>query len=463
MAIVSVTLNPYNFTATIQSVSGPAVTINGQPVQVVSTITNQVTVNNSSTRVGIVDSGIMTILSASTSTIDEFVGNGIKTVFTLTEEVLSSDFVEVVVGGVVQNPGLTDSYYIQTFGTGTSTATSMVHFTEAPPAGIDILTKFYSIKVAQDLIGPQGPQGPQGEQGPPGETGPKGDTGPMGPGASNLTWYTLPYMRDSNGPGEIAIGKLAGWTSGNSSISIGEEAGRTNQAAATVAVGQFSGWQNQALSAVAVGSEAARINQGSWGIAVGRYAGYSAQGQDAVAIGHRAGTETQGIYSVGLGPYAAERRQGDYAVAIGNVAGQIDQGDNSVAVGVRAGQTSQGAESVAIGHWASTSTQGDYSVSIGRYAGESLQGTRTVAIGNRAGEYNQGNFSVAIGGLAGGTNLPANTIVLNAQGSLPSGSIALNPTTSGFFVKPVRRVGSVPAGFLPTYYNPTTGEFIVVG
>jgi hypothetical protein len=36
--------------------------------------------------------------------------------------------------------------------------------------------------------------------------------------------------------------------------------------------------------------------------------------------------------------------------------------------------------------------------------------------------------------------------------------------TGAFYVKPVRRVtgGVAPSGFSPAYYNPTTGEFIVV-
>jgi hypothetical protein len=87
-----------------------------------------------------------------------------------------------------------------------------------------------------------------------------------------------------------------------------------------------------------------------------------------------------------------------------------------------------------------------------------------VAVGNRAGEYNQGNYSVAIGGAAGQTNQHANTIVLNAQGNVSIGSIALDTnSTNAFFVKPVRWSATVPVGFKPMYYNSSTGEIIVVG
>jgi fructose-1-phosphate kinase PfkB-like protein len=74
---------------------------------------------------------------------------------------------------------------------------------------------------------------------------------------------------------------------------------------------------------------------------------------------------------------------------------------------------------------------------------------------------------VAIGFSAGRTSQGNNSIILNATGA------NLNQTTANTFtVKPVRAVtsvtfaaptsGSIPAGFSPMYYNPTTGEIIVV-
>jgi hypothetical protein len=74
---------------------------------------------------------------------------------------------------------------------------------------------------------------------------------------------------------------------------------------------------------------------------------------------------------------------------------------------------------------------------------------------------------VAIGVSAGRTSQANNSIIINATGA------NLNQTTANTFtVKPVRAVtsvtfaaptaGSIPVGFSPVYYNPTTGELIVI-
>jgi hypothetical protein len=97
-------------------------------------------------------------------------------------------------------------------------------------------------------------------------------------------------------------------------------------------------------------------------------------------------------------------------------------------------------------------------VAVGFGSGYNTQGVNTVAIGQRAGEGGQGDYAVAIGYFAGQTNQANNSIILNATSS------ALDQTTANTFtVKPVRAVsGAVPVGFSPMYYNPTTGEIIVV-
>lgn len=154
-------------------------------------------------------------------------------------------------------------------------------------------------------------------------------------------------------------------------------------------------------------------------------------------------------------------------VAIGYGAGATSQGGTTVAVGAFAGQTTQGESAVAIGFNAGQTTQGIKSVAIGMTSGYSLQGNGAVAIGDSAGYTNQGVQAIAIGRFAGLTNQANNSIILNATGA------NLNATTANTFtVKPVRAVtsvtfvaptsGSVPAGFSPMYYNPTTGEIIVI-
>ena len=158
-----------------------------------------------------------------------------------------------------------------------------------------------------------------------------------------------------------------------------------------------------------------------------------------------------GPSKIALGTNAGITSQGSVAVAIGSNAGNTSQGDNTVAIGTNAGRTSQGTSATAVGSGAGSTTQGIYSV----------------AIGGAAGETGQGQYSVAVGTLAGRTSQANNSIILNATGA------NLNQTTANTFtVKPVRAVasvtfaaptaGSIPAGFSPMYYNPTTGEIIVI-
>ena len=189
------------------------------------------------------------------------------------------------------------------------------------------------------------------------------------------------------------------------------------------------------------------------------YVGNSSGSLTLIASG--SGTETwatlgdknnaSGPSKIALGTNAGITSQGSVAVAIGSNAGNTSQGDNTVAIGTNAGRTSQGTSATAVGSGAGSTTQGIYSV----------------AIGGAAGETGQGQYSVAVGTLAGRTSQANNSIIINATGA------NLNQTTANTFtVKPVRAVtsvtfaaptaGSIPAGFSPVYYNPTTGELIVI-
>jgi hypothetical protein len=158
-----------------------------------------------------------------------------------------------------------------------------------------------------------------------------------------------------------------------------------------------------------------------------------------------------GPSKIALGTNAGITSQGSVAVAIGSNAGNTSQGDNTVAIGTNAGRTSQGTSATAVGSG----------------AGSTTQGLLAVAIGGAAGETGQGEYSVAVGSLAGRTSQANNSIIINATNA------NLNQTTANTFtVKPVRAVtsvtfaaptaGSIPAGFSPMYYNPTTGEIIVI-
>jgi hypothetical protein len=91
-------------------------------------------------------------------------------------------------------------------------------------------------------------------------------------------------------------------------------------------------------------------------------------------------------------------------------------------------------------------------VTLGGNAGCSNQGTGSVAIGYNAGNSSQGTNAIAIGPKAGVTNQPANSIVLNAS------STALNPTSSGMFVNPVRGVTDNSYTGSNIMYNTVTNE-----
>ena len=266
----------------------------------------------------------------------------------------------------------------------------------------------------------------------------------------------------------IAIGISAGRynAQGNSAVAIGHNAGNNNQGNYAVALGTHSATNDQSDGAVSIGDSAGRYSQAYAGVGVGRFAGhsnqhssatalgnssgYSWQKQQAVAIGHQGGCYNQNEYSVAIGAYSGWSNQGFKATALGVEAAKNTQGQYTVAVGNSAGRDNQGEGSIAIGNAAGLDYQGTDCIAIGRNAGRlNDQGSQAVAIGFEAGYDNQGAYSVAIGNNAGKNTQAANSIVLNAQSG-----IALDATSTGFFVKPIRDV--VSANKL--LYNNTTGE-----
>jgi hypothetical protein len=137
----------------------------------------------------------------------------------------------------------------------------------------------------------------------------------------------------------------------------------------------------------------------------------------------------------------------DSKVAIGDQAGLTNQGGSTVGVGGGAGATNQGGGSVAVGYVAGYNNQGNASVAIGSNAAQSGQGTQAVALGFAAGQNGQGAYSVAVGSYAGNVQA-ANSIALNATGT------SLNPSTTGFYVAPIRNASSASS----LYYNTATKE-----
>jgi hypothetical protein len=70
-----------------------------------------------------------------------------------------------------------------------------------------------------------------------------------------------------------------------------------------------------------------------------------------------------------------------------------------------------------------------------------------------------GANAVAIGSGAGSCSLPVNTIVINGSGGVFNICSEVSCRT---YVRPIRSSATVPGGFYPMYYSPTTGEIIVV-
>ena len=203
----------------------------------------------------------------------------------------------------------------------------------------------------------------------------------------------------------------------------------------------------------------------------------SVNGTDLVtntSLGVDAGGIMQGYSAIAIGTLAGNLNQGLKAIAIGDNCGRYNQSGNAIAIGAVSGRDYQGTEAVAFGRDTGLSYQGTRSISVGTQAGSFYQSPYAIALGYQAGRYNQGANSVSIGSYAGFGDESANitgqgnnSIVINA-----TGANLTNNTANTFTVKPVRAVtsvtfaaptsGSIPAGFSPMYYNPTTGEIIVI-
>ncbi|MEN9961509.1 MAG: hypothetical protein RL045_1763, partial [Bacteroidota bacterium] len=140
-------------------------------------------------------------------------------------------------------------------------------------------------------------------------------------------------------------------------------------------------------------------------------------------------------------------------IAIGSQAGTPNQGGNAntIAIGGGAARTNQGQSSIAIGYVSGDTNQGANSISIGGNAAQGGQGAQAVAIGFAAGQNGQGANAVAIGTFAGQSSQAANSIAINATGT----STPLNPSTTGFFVDPIRNASATSNAL---YYNTTTRE-----
>jgi hypothetical protein len=303
-------------------------------------------------------------------------------------------------------------------------------------------------------------------------------------------------------------------------IAIGLEAGEYCQEYNAIAIGKQAGNCDQGFSAVAIGRSAGNCSQGNGAVAVGKQSGQCSQGSNAVAIGNYAGTCSQCDEAVAIGYNAGNCDQGSNAVAVGTYAGECSQGCNAVAIGAYAGECCQNQYAVAVGSYAAKNCQQDYAVAVGAYAAETDTSSYTIQHNSESGTdgadgnvmlvnggdlsslrpgmllnnngYNdveilaitgnvltlastpnngnitpggnfiatayQGQDSIAIGRYAARSVQHPNSIVINTTG-FEANSMGANTTV----VKTLRTsYGDTPSGFSPVYYNPTTGELIVV-
>ena len=228
-----------------------------------------------------------------------------------------------------------------------------------------------------------------------------------------------------------------------------------------VSIGQNAGKTNQGNGGVSVGISAGQTNQGNGGIAIGSYAGRTNQGNASIAIGELSAQNSQGVRAISLGLYSAQNYQGADSIAIGSSSGQTNQGTNTIAIGTYAGNTNQQTNTVAIGSYAGLTNQSSNAIAIGYEAGQTTQNASAVALGKNAGCMNQGSNSIAIGENAGYTNQGNNSIILNATG------IELNSTTPGLFIKPIQSSDSERNFLLydtttsEITYNNTTKNFVI--
>jgi len=111
-----------------------------------------------------------------------------------------------------------------------------------------------------------------------------------------INWGDVANKTGASGPYSIALGLNA--NVGTDGISLGQQAGQTNQGARSIAIGAQTGATNQGSTAVSIGYNAGNTGQGNFAIAIGASAGQTNQGVRAIAIGFAAGDTNQATGSI---------------------------------------------------------------------------------------------------------------------------------------------------------------------
>lgn len=235
-------------------------------------------------------------------------------------------------------------------------------------------------------------------------------------GADGSAFLVFRYLEDDDA---LKIGELAGdgvavsqdyWTAighyagesqteANSGfVAVGNQALRNSAnsppgtSSATVAMGNYAGWDYDHQGGVLIGDHAG-ADTGGFGddlVAIGNEAGYESVAQFGVLIGRSAG---EGIVN---GSFNSQ-----HVTAIGNYAGF--EGDDVI------GATGVGAYALY------QATDAYYSSALGFEAGYQNSGNRLIAIGESAGYGNTYDYGIAIG--ANATLEKANSVVLGGPNS----------------------------------------------
>ena len=109
-------------------------------------------------------------------------------------------------------------------------------------------------------------------------------------GSGTLAWTTPSTTSAGTKQGQILIWNGSSWVpTGDSKLSIGENAGLLSQGTKSIAIGYQAGYNTQKSYSIALGSQAGKITQGQSAVAIGKDAGITNQGNYSIAIGNSAG------------------------------------------------------------------------------------------------------------------------------------------------------------------------------
>jgi hypothetical protein len=278
------------------------------------------------------------------------------------------------------------------------------------------------------------------------------------------------YISNNYSPNyDISIGYQAGQTNQTQyAIAIGANAGQNAQGTSAIAIGTNAGQTGQHANTIILNSSGVALNSGTTGAfyvkpirnlasnnvnslfydintneityttgAGGPTGGTGGTGQTGPK-GDKGDPGTSGGASVPSGISSGDYLYwnntwvvGSTNIKIGSNAGEINQKNYAVAIGAFAGQNTQGLYAVAIGQFAGQNTQGNFALAIGRCAGQTQQGATAVAIGSNAGSNTQGQNTVAIGNTAGSTQQADSAVAIGyqaGQNTQGQNAVAIGPS-----------------------------------